>query len=38
MKERKNIIKLLIYYISFIFFSISSIVGQEIYGSLKEDN
>lgn len=64
MEERKNIIKLLIYYISFIFFSISSIialitydkvvdmsignlmsivitgsiVGQEIYGSLKEDN
>jgi hypothetical protein len=64
MKERKNIIKLLIYYISFIFCSISSIialitydkvidmsirslmsivitgsiVGQEIYGSLKKDN
>lgn len=64
MEERKNIIKLLMYYISFIFFSISSIiasitydkvidmsigslmsivitgsiVGQEIYGGLKEDN
>lgn len=64
MKERKNTIKLLIYYISFIFCSISSIialitydkvidmsirslmsivitgsiVGQEIYGSLKKDN
>ena len=64
MKEHKNIIKLLIYYISFIFCSINSIialitydkvidmsigslmsivitgsiVGQEIYGSLKKDN
>lgn len=64
MEECKNIIKLFIYYISFIFFSISSIialttydkvidmstgslmsivitgsiVGQEIYGSLKKDN